>query len=729
MELCMELVTDYVPTQTKRSTLTGSVERVSYFNKESGQCIFEIKDDVTEEIVFISGKIPWIYPGVSVSADITSVEAENNLHRVRNLTIQLPKAERSLKKFLRSDAFNNLGPKLIKLLVKAFPNNLISVIENTPDHLLFISGIGQKKKNQIVESWYLFSKKVELQTLLFNELLPLNWFHEMWLRYADKSIDLLKRNPYKIASKLHLPFELIDSFALGKGFSFASPERLRFGFIHVLWRAYKQGHCAYPEQKIIRESMQLLDANQGQIEDILELEIVSGHIVTEIIHGETCLYFKEIWDLERKVAGLLLGFQKKEPPWGWFNSYKVINWAQGILKIQLASMQKEAIETALSSSLTVISGGPGTGKTTLIRSLVTILQTQFLKFALCSPTGRATQRLAEATQIPAQTIHRLLKYDSTTGRCIHNRNNPLNLDLVLVDEASMVDLALMADLLDAMPVKAALILVGDSDQIPSVGAGNVLHSILSSPLFRVVRLEEIFRQSEHSSIKENARRINLGQMPFSSIGSDFQYIPVHGIDETKAIVRHLLSHVLPDAYGINGFEDTQILVPLKQGSLGTKVLNEETQKEIFKNFPSSMSVDFGHDFRVGDKAMVIKNDYQKDVFNGDIGFIEKIDFHERFLELNLLGRPIRFDFCELDQLTLAYAISVHKSQGSEYRVAIVVLNEEHSPMLQRHLVYTAVTRGKDYVFLVAEPSALQKALQNVESRWENLTQLLQQSTD
>lgn len=723
-----EILSSYIPYAKMRSMLNASVERVSYFNQENGQCILDVQNQDGSRIL-ISGKVPWVYPGMLATCDLPPAMKESNILQTQNLKLSLPTTERGLKKFLRSEALSGIGPKLIKILSKSLAKDFFLVLENSPQELLKISGIGEKKKNHLLQSWQEFQSKTQLQAYLFKENLPLAWFQPLWLLYGTKSLELLTSFPYKVGSELHLPFGILDNYALNKGLSVDSLDRLRFGVSHVLWSYYKQGHCAYPEDKVIKESMSLLETSREQIEEILEVEIVEGKMISQKVRDVECLYFKEVWLEEIKVAKMLKSLSNKEPPWGWFNLQKVLSWSQEILNIQLAPLQIEAIKTALSSRVTVITGGPGTGKTTLIRSLVTILQTQFLQFALCSPTGRAAQRLSEAANRPAQTLHRLLKYDSLTGKFFYNKSNPLPLDLVLIDEASMVDLTLMSHLLEAMSERCALILVGDVDQLPSVGAGNVFYSILSSPLFPVVRLTEIYRQSAHSHIKENAQRINLGQMPLLLEGSDFQYLPVDNSTEAKMIVQDLIQRVIPESCNIQKVEEIQILVPLNQGVLGTQQLNEEIKRLRFlqEKTPVSSTAEFGNDFRSGDKVMVLKNDYKKEVFNGDIGFIDKIDFSEQYVEVNFSDRPVKFDFSELDQLTLAYAISIHKSQGSEYPAVIVVITQDHYPLVQRHLLYTAVTRGKNFVFLVAEPSALQKALLEVEIRWENLTTLLQQT--
>ena len=549
----------------------------------------------------------------------------------------------------------------------------------------------------------------------------------MWRVYGPSSLQQFTRRPYEIGEDFHFNFDLIDHYALRKGFLLDSSARVSFGISHCLWNFYKQGHCAYPEENIIQNAMQLLNLQRGLIEDELETSILKEKFVIDVINGTTCLYFKPIWLLEKKVAGYLMAFHSKQAPCGWVNFQKMITWTQEVLQIQLAPLQKEAIETALTSALSVITGGPGTGKTTLIRSFITILQTQFLKFALCSPTGRAAQRLGEATGIPAQTIHRLLRFDSLTGQFLYSKNNKLNLDLILIDEASMLDLELMSHLLEALPEKCALIFVGDADQLPSVGAGNVLQSIISSERFPVVRLQQIYRQKDNSLIKENATRINNGLLPLSDPLSDFQIFPVDNAEQAKATVFHLLDEVIPKKHGAVHLEDVQILVPLNQGPIGAQILNQEIQKRKHRSSAWPHMKEFIQEFHVGDKVMALKNDYQKDIFNGDVGVVLKVDYREQSIDIDFAGRFARFSFNEMNHLTLAYAISVHKAQGSEYKIAIVVLTDEHLPLAQRHLVYTAVTRGKEKVYLITKKSALIKALKETESRWERLTSVLKKA--
>lgn len=709
-----------------RSMLSGGVERLLYFNKTNGQFIAEIRSDLEDSLIQVTGRTPWIFPGMILYAEAEPSAVPSHLH-VQNIRIEPPANRRALKKLLTSEAFSEIGPQLAKILAAEHPMDLFQVLEEDPESLRQIAGIGPKKLTQILKSWGDYKARRDFSHFLFSENLPLQWVDLLGPRGAE-AFDLFKRQPYAAAEAGGLPFAAVDAYALRNGFALTSPARLRCALVDRLRTEFQQGHCGFPEEQILNEGPIVWEVSREELEAALEEEIIAERIVMEKIRGIACLYLRENWELERHVAQRLMSFRTRAMPWQEIDEEKMIRWAQSILDIQLAPLQKEAIRKALNSPLTVITGGPGTGKTTLIRSLVTVLQTQFTRFALCSPTGRAAQRLGETTGVPARTVHRLLKYDGLTGQFGYNKDKPLEVDLVLVDEASMLDLSLMSALLDALPSHAVLIMVGDADQLPSVGAGCVLQSVLSSPFFEVVRLTDVYRQVSHSLIKENAERINKGLVPQSSANEagDFKYISVRNVDEARAVVHDLVTRVLPEKCGVRDFTDFQILVPLNRGALGAQELNEDLQKRLGSG-GRSFSFETGESvlqFKVGDKVMVTKNDYHKEVFNGDIGFVTRINPEEGFLEAEFQGRPIRFELHELDRLSLAYAITVHKSQGSEYRAVIVVLMNDHRAMAQRHLVYTAVTRAKEHVYLVAQPEALQTALDNTEVRWEKLTEWL-----
>lgn len=719
-------------TDLQSGVIAGHVEKVVFMNPITGQCLLDVKPEGTVKGHFmIAGAVASVFPGQSIVAKIgrTVEEGDVKVLPATSLEVGPPLIERTMRKFLKSPAMSELNKNIAKALVDKFPESLFAVMDLDPLRLSEAEGVGGKRRHQIVEAWKKFKAQEKFKRFLFAEQLPLAWAENLWPAFGSETQAEFSKRPYVVARDYGLSFDLIDGYALRRGFSLDSEERLRCALTDMLQENYKQGHCAFPEERLLKEATRKLNCPQGNLESALEIELIEKKFVEDRIQGVACIYLKSIWELEQSVARMLREFEFKDTPWGWFNLEKVLLWSQTILNIQLAPLQKEAIETALSSPLTVITGGPGTGKTTLVRALTTILQTQFLKFALCTPTGRAAKRLEETTGQPAQTIHRLLKLNGLTGEFAFNSQNRLDVDLVLVDEISMVDIALMKNLLEALPEHCALILVGDADQIPPVGAGNILQSIIDSERFTVVRLKEIFRQSEKSLIKINAQRINTGQMPLKSelSDSDFHYLPVHGNEEARRMVIDLATRVLPQDFGITDMKQMQILVPQNTGELGTQKLNQDLQK-IFTDHGKAESSITGLEqaFAIGDKVMVIKNDYKKNLFNGDIGFICKIEYASQFLDIEFENRRIRFEFEELDRLSLAYAISIHKSQGSEYRAVIVVITNEHLPMAQRHLIYTAVTRGKELVFLVAEPQALQVAIASDENnrRWDKLTELL-----
>lgn len=713
-------------------SILGSVEKVNYFDVVTGQCLLDVKTDSSKSRLLILGRVSSVYPGQTVQAflknPLTPENQDDSIPAVK-LVVGSPVTTRTTKKFLKSDAFSGFADNVAKSLSIAFPDSLFKVLEENPTALNDVVGIGPKKKNQILQSWAEFKLVTSIRDFLFSNDLPLEWSQVLKMHYQDQAIEMLKKSPYQIASKHNFSFGAIDYFARRLGFPEDSEDRARCAIKDSLQIYFKQGHCAYPEKKLLQEVDQRLGISAETVENAFELELLSENLVLDEIAGQTCVYIKENWEMEQQVAAKLMQIATKESPWGWFNSDKVLGWAQNLLNITLAPLQKEAIETALSANLSIITGGPGTGKTTLIRSLIAILQTQFLNIALCSPTGRGAKRLEETTGVAAKTIHRLLKYDGMTGEFQFNHSNPIQADLVLIDEVSMVDVALMHHLLDALPEHCALIVVGDADQLPSVGAGNVLQSMIASKRFAMVKLTDIFRQSDQSLIKVNAKLINSGRMPVMTTNeeTDFHYIPVHGAEEAKKVVFDLVTNVIPNRYGIRDLFKSQVLVPQNGGELGTIKLNEELQKIFTKPNSDSLSLSGpGQTFRTGDKVMVIKNDYIKNVFNGDIGLIRKIHHEEQFIEVDFEDRTLRFDLDELDRLTLAYAISIHKSQGSEYRAVIVVITDEHQYMAQRHLLYTAVTRGKEHVFLVADPATLQSSVLSDEHnrRWQKLTELL-----
>ena len=487
------------------------------------------------------------------------------------------------------------------------------------------------------------------------------------------------------------------------------------------------GHCGLPHEDLLALTRELLEVPAELVETALGLELRDGTVIGDDVESRPCIFLAALYRAEREIAAKLKALKAGKPPWPSIDAGKAIPWVEKRTKLALAESQTEAVDTALASKMLVITGGPGVGKTTLVNSILKILLAKTVTIALCAPTGRAAKRLSESTGIEAKTIHRLLETDPRTGQFRRDENNPLDCDLLVVDETSMVDVPLMRALLRALPDRAALLLVGDVDQLPSVGPGQVLADIIASGAVPVVRLTEVFRQAAESRIIVNAHRINQGLMPdlARAESGDFYFVnaadPEEGVRKVLAVVRERI----PKRFGLDSIRDVQVLCPMNRGGLGARSLNIELQKAL--NPPGENRIDrFGWTFCPGDKVMQVENDYDKDVYNGDLGVVSRIATEEGELVADFDGRKITYGFGELDELVLAYATTIHKSQGSEYPAVVIPLTTQHYPMLQRNLVYTGVTRGKRLVVLVGQRKALAIAVKGARTRrrWSKLREWL-----
>jgi len=492
----------------------------------------------------------------------------------------------------------------------------------------------------------------------------------------------------------------------------------------VLQEISGDGHCAASWDTLLEEASKLLEISNPILEEAILAEITEENLVQEDIDGTPCLFLTPLHRAEVGAATSVIRLLKGAPPWGAIDTEKAIPWVEGKTGLTLSESQREAVNLALSSKMVVITGGPGVGKTTLVNSILLIIRAKNLNVTLCAPTGRAAKRLTESTGLEAKTIHRLLEFDPKTFGFKRNRENPLESDLVVIDESSMVDIALMNKLLGAIPDRAALMIVGDVDQLPSVGPGAVLGDIIDSGRVPTVRLSEIFRQAASSRIIVNAHRINKGEMPLKAEGtelSDFYFIPAETPEHIHEILLQVVTKRIPSRFGLHPVRDVQVLTPMNRGGLGARSLNAELQKALNEKGEPKVTR-FGTTFAPGDKVIQTVNNYDKEVFNGDIGQITGIDVEEGVLNVEYDGRTVEYEFGELDEVSLAYATSIHKSQGSEYPAVVIPLAMQHYTLLERNLIYTAVTRGKKLVTIIGQPKALAMAVKNRKSN-RRLTKL------
>jgi exodeoxyribonuclease V alpha subunit len=542
--------------------------------------------------------------------------------------------------------------------------------------------------------------------------------------YGADAIQLISENPYRLARDIRgIGFRTADQIAAKLGIEKTALIRVRAGISFALAEAMDDGHCGLPHEELLALTRQLLEVPVELVETALGLELQDGAVIADDLDERRCVFLAGLYRAEREIAEKLNALAAGKPPWPLINADKAIPWVEKRAKLVLAESQIEAVRVALASKVLVVTGGPGVGKTTLVNSILKILLAKTVAIALCAPTGRAAKRLSESTGLEAKTIHRLLETDPRTGAFRRNEKSLLECDLLVVDETSMVDVPLMRALMRALPAEAALLLVGDVDQLPSVGPGQVLADIIASSAVPVVRLTEVFRQAAESRIIVNAHRINQGLMPdLARVESgDFHFVDAADAEEGVRKMLAIVRERIPKRFGFDPIRDIQVLCPMNRGGLGARSLNIELQKEL--NPPGEIRIErFGWTFCPGDKVMQVENDYDKEVYNGDLGIVSRIDMEEGELVANFDSREISYGFGELDELVLAYATTIHKSQGSEYPAVVIPLSTQHYPMLQRNLVYTAVTRGKRLVVLVGQRKALAIAVKGARTRtrWSKL---------
>lgn len=707
----------------------GVVERVTFHNPENGFCVLKVKVQAQQDLVTVVGNAPTISAGEHIECSgewhqdkVYGQQFKAN-HYLKSIA---PSTLEGMEKYLGSGLIKGIGAHTAKILIKNFGENVFTVLENEPERLMELSGIGAKRKEQIIRSWGEQKSIRDIMVFLQSHGVSTARAVRIYKTYGDTAILKVTQNPYRLAVDIqNIGFKTADELAVRLGQALDSIERARAGVHHVLQEHCHQGHCAAEYQHLIEASMTLLAIGEPIIKEALDKEIADENLMLEQIDNMKCVFPVYLHRAESESAKHLLRIRQKKRPWGEVDIEEAIPCVEKQTGLKLADSQKRAIDIVLKHKLAIITGGPGVGKTTIVNSILKIIQAKGLSVTLCAPTGRAAKRLAETTGLKAKTIHRLLGFNPETRSFKHHQNNPLPTDVVVVDEASMIDTTLLHHLLKAIPDHAALLFVGDVDQLPSVGPGAVLMDMIRSEVIPTVTLTEIFRQAADSKIIVNAHRINQGDLPLpnESNNSDFYTIYADTPEEMHALLIELVSERLPQYSGFDPMTEIQVLTPMNRGGLGSVVLNTALQKKL--NGHSEPKVTrYGFTLAPGDKVIQTINNYDKEVFNGDIGFVSQINLNESLVKVSFDHRVVEYAFNELDELSLAYAISIHKSQGSEFPVVVMLLSVQHYMLLARNLLYTGVTRGKHLVVLVGEKKAVNIAVKNNREN-KRLTKLAQ----
>ena len=715
---------------TDRENLAGLVERVTFHNEDNGFSVLRVKARGHRDLITVVGHAATIGAGEFIQASGRWINDRTHgvQFRADFLRSAPPTSAEGIEKYLASGMIKGIGPVYAKKLVRAFSETVFDVIEQTPARLKEVAGIGPKRAESIVAAWADQKAIREIMIFLHSHGVGTSRAVRIFKTYGADAIRLISENPYRLARDIRgIGFKSADQIAEKLGIEKTAMIRARAGIGYALTEAMDEGHCGLPLTQLVPMAVKLLEVPPEIIETALDLELQDGEVVADAIDSERCIFLAGLHRAERAIAERLRTLGAGELSWPSIDADKAIPWVETKVGITLAASQRKAVRVALQSKVSVITGGPGVGKTTLVNSILKILSVKGVRIALAAPTGRAAKRLNETTGLEAKTIHRLLEVDPMHGGFRRNDGHPLECDLLVIDETSMIDVPLMNALLKAVPDHAGLILVGDVDQLPSVGPGQVLADIIASGAVPVVRLTEVFRQAAKSRIIVNAHRINQGLMPewAQNPTSDFHFIECADPEDGVAKILHIVRERIPARYHLDPIRDIQVLCPMNRGGLGARALNIDLQEAL--NPGGELRVErFGWTFAVGDKVMQVQNDYDRDVYNGDLGVIGGIDPETSEMVIDFDGREVTYGFGELDEIVLAYATTIHKSQGSEYPAVVIPLTTQHYPMLQRNLLYTAVTRGKRLVVVVGQRKALAIAVKGSGSRrrWSKLREWL-----
>jgi exodeoxyribonuclease V alpha subunit len=731
--------------------LTGVIERITFHNLDNGYCVLRVAARGHRDLVTVVGHSQQVIAGEYVTA--TGQWVTDRTHGLQFKADEIkttpPHTADGIRKYLGSGLIKGIGPRYAARIVEVFQDKTLDVIDQSPAFLAQVKGIGPKLIEKIRESWQQQKAVRSIMVFLHSYGIGTARAVRIYKTYGEAAIELIKANPYRLSIDIWgVGFATADELALKLGLPRDSPFRAQAAVRHVLTEASSDGHVGYPEELLRERAIELTQIPPAGITDAIEqlrltdevvrdsVQAASGGRTTSLVGStsdepatpddgnlplaESLIFLKPLFLAELGVARAIHSLSHGPHPLPSMNADAAIAWAQDRMGITFAESQRAAIQEAITKKLLIITGGPGTGKTTIVRAIIEVFLAKSLQVLLCAPTGRAAKRLTESTGREARTIHRLLEFDAAIGGFRRGRENPLDVDLLVVDETSMVDVVLMNRLLQAVPPWACVVLIGDVDQLPSVGPGAVLTDLIESGTVAVARLTEIHRQAGSSWIVRAAHAVNRGELPESAppgSSGDFYFVEATEPTTIIGLIKQMVTDRIPHRFGLNPFRDVQVLTPQVKTELGVINLNRELQATLNPGGDGVQEVKrYDTTFRTGDKVMQIQNNYNREVFNGDIGRVIEIENDEQRLTVDFEGRQVEYDFAELDELQLAYASSIHKSQGSEYPAVVIPIHTQHYTMLQRNLLYTGITRGRQLVALVGSRKALWRAVTNMETR-------------
>jgi len=712
--------------------LEGTIEKIVYRDDLSGWSVVKLAVPEAEEVITAIGTFVGVQPGemLRIRGKWRDNPEYGKQFAMDSYVSLSPKTLAGIEQYLSSGLIDGVGEEMARRLVGAFGLDVLAVMTNSPDRLREVSGIGKVKARKISKAWNRHSEIRDTMILLQSHGISANYALRILKVYGKKSLEILQENPYRLCFDIFgIGFKIADRIAAQLGVDPDSPQRARAGVYYVLGNLSEKGHVCYPYRGVVTETESILSIPTTIIQDALEMLRIEGHVVIEENGEERLVYLQTLYEAEEGIALFLQCLLKDDVREIPIEVEKAVLWFESKYHIMLAPEQKEAIASALANKALVITGGPGTGKTTLIKGIIKIFETKGARVHLCAPTGRAAKRMSEATGHDAKTIHRLFEFTPETLSGEYVREQKLKTDMLIIDEASMMDTVLFYHVLSRLPQHARLILVGDADQLPSVGPGNVLLDIIRSGKVKSIRLERIFRQAKKSLIVVNAHRINNGLMPNQrdpQTNQDYFFIARDSAHDALEVVKELVSQRIPSRFGFDPFTDIQVLSPMHRGILGVANLNVELQ--LLLNSSEKGISRGSQNLCEGDRVMQVRNNYDLGVFNGDMGRIVRVDPVGKVIEVDFEDTRIQYGSEDLDELMLAYACSIHKSQGNEYPAVVIVLHTQHYIMLQRNLLYTAITRGKSLVAVVGNTKAVAIATASVTKgqRYTMLTERLMQ---